>query len=65
MQVGATALPPPVPHVRVLSQPDVRKRLLEVGFDPIGNPSVEFAVYLKSGMIKWAKVIKDSGARVA
>ena len=49
---------------RILNQPDVRERLSGVGFDAIGNPSAEFGVYLKSEMAKWAKVIKDSGAKV-
>jgi tripartite-type tricarboxylate transporter receptor subunit TctC len=50
--------------VRVLAQADVRRRLLEIGFDPIGNAPAEFALYLKSEQAKWARVVKESGARV-
>lgn len=124
VQVGSTALPPPVPHVRagtlkalgvtslkrstalpdtptvaesgfpgyevdnmvgvlvsagtpkalvarlnadiahILAQPDVRKRLSEIGFDPVGNSPPDFSSYLKAELDKWAKVIKESGARV-
>ncbi len=49
---------------RILNLPDVRERLSGVGFDPVGNPPAEFGAYLSSEMTKWAKVIKDSGARV-
>ena len=49
---------------RILTQPEVRKRLLEIGFDPVGNPPAEFSSYLKAELDKWAKVIKESGARV-
>lgn len=50
--------------VRILNLPEVQKRLSDVGFDPVGNSPAEFAVYLKSEMVKWAKVIRDSGAKV-
>lgn len=50
--------------VRILKQADVRERLSNVGFDPVGNTPAEFGAYLRSEMGKWAKVIKDSGAKV-
>ena len=50
--------------VRILSLPDVRERLADVGFDPIGNSPAEFAAYLRSESVKWAKVVTDSGAKV-
>ena len=50
--------------VRILNLPDVQKRFSDVGFDPVGNSPTAFSDYLKSEMAKWAKVIKDSGARV-
>ena len=49
---------------RILAQPEIRKRLLEIGFDPVGNSPREFAMYMNSELAKWTKVIRESGARV-
>jgi len=49
---------------QVLKLPDVREKLVELGFDPIGGTSAEFAVLLASEMDKWAKVIKAAGVRL-
>jgi tripartite-type tricarboxylate transporter receptor subunit TctC len=50
--------------VRILGLTDVRERLADVGFEPIGNSPAEFAAYLRSESLKWAKVVRDSGAKV-
>jgi len=35
-----------------------------LGFDPVPNNVEQFTVYIRGEVTKWAKVIKDSGARV-
>lgn len=50
--------------VRVLQQPEVRKSLDAASIDIIANTPEEFARYIKSEYIKWAQVVKASGARV-
>jgi tripartite-type tricarboxylate transporter receptor subunit TctC len=50
--------------VRVVQQPDVRKALAAATIDIIVNTPEEFARYILSEYTKWAKVVKDSGARV-
>lgn len=50
--------------VDVLKQPDVKERLATEAFDVIGNTPDEFGKYLKAEFVKWAKVVKESGARV-
>jgi tripartite-type tricarboxylate transporter receptor subunit TctC len=35
-----------------------------LGFDPVSNTPEQFTEYIKVEVTKWAKVIKDSGARV-
>ena len=48
----------------ILQLPDTKERLAVLGYDPIDNTPAEFAAYIKTEVTKWAKVIKDSGARV-
>ncbi|MBI4192536.1 MAG: tripartite tricarboxylate transporter substrate binding protein [Betaproteobacteria bacterium] len=48
---------------RSLKLPDVRDRLAADGADPVGTTPEEFASYIKAEIIKWEKVIKQSGAR--
>src|SRR5450759_1185096 len=48
---------------RVLQTPDARERLAGIGFDPMPNSPRVFSDYLKSEVVKWAKVVRDSGAR--
>lgn len=47
---------------RILKLPDVAKRLSDIGLDPVGSTAEELAAYQRSEIIKWAKVVKDSGA---
>ena len=50
--------------VRIIALPELRERLTALGFDPGGNTSEQFAAKVKADMEKWAKVIRESGARV-
>lgn len=49
---------------RIIKAPEITKRLLELGLDPVGGTPAELAKYQKSEITKWAKVVKDSGATV-
>jgi tripartite-type tricarboxylate transporter receptor subunit TctC len=48
---------------RALSAPDVRERLGQLGLEWKSNTSGEFAAFLRSEIEKWAKAVKESGAR--
>ena len=43
---------------------EVRDRLANVGVDTVGNTPAEFDALVRREVVQWAKVIKESGARV-
>jgi len=47
-----------------LKLPDMREYLKAQGADPEGDTPEHFAIYVQSELRKWAKVVKDSGAKV-
>ena len=49
---------------RALQQQDVRERLESLLFEPIGGTSEQFADYVKVEIVKWGKVVRDTGAKV-
>lgn len=49
---------------RALAMPDVREAMVKLGAEPVGNKPEEFAAYIKSEADKYAKLIKQSGAKV-
>ena len=50
--------------VKIINMPDVREKLVGLGAEPVGNTPDEFAALVKSEVVKWAAVVKQSGARV-
>lgn len=49
---------------RILKLPDVNARLSELGAEPVGGTPEQFAAHIKSGIAKWAKVIKDGNVEL-
>ncbi|MBL8382540.1 MAG: tripartite tricarboxylate transporter substrate binding protein [Burkholderiales bacterium] len=47
-----------------LTTAEMRERLTGMGADPIGGTPEEFGAFHKAELAKWAKVVKDSGAKV-
>ena len=45
---------------KVLALPEVKQRLSELGFDPIGSSSDHFAKYIDVEMAKYAQIIRDA-----
>ncbi|HXZ52920.1 MAG TPA: tripartite tricarboxylate transporter substrate binding protein [Burkholderiales bacterium] len=43
--------------------PDMQKKLLDQGAEPVGNTPEEFQAMLKEEVARWAEVVKTSGAR--
>jgi tripartite-type tricarboxylate transporter receptor subunit TctC len=45
------------------NSPDMQKKLLDQGAEPVGNTPEEFQAMLKDEVARWAEVVKISGAR--
>lgn len=64
------AVPKPIVHklnadtVEALNLPDLRQRLAEQGVEAAPSTPADFAAFISSETIKWAKVVKESGASV-
>ena len=48
---------------RLVELPDVKERLAKSGLTSKRNSPAEFAAFIREEIPKWAKAIKDSGAR--
>ena len=49
--------------IRINKQPDVRERILSDGSEPVGSSPEEFRKYMIADLAKWAKFVKESGAK--
>jgi tripartite-type tricarboxylate transporter receptor subunit TctC len=49
--------------VKVLGQADLRKRLAEVGSEPVGSTPAEFKQFIGTEIEKWKMLVKISGAQ--
>jgi tripartite-type tricarboxylate transporter receptor subunit TctC len=50
--------------VRIVKEPAMSKFLSDQGAEPWTTTPSEYGAYLKSEVAKWAKAVKDSGARI-
>jgi len=68
--IGPANLPGPIvarlheEFAKVLSQPEVRERIVADGSEPIGSTPGEFRQFMLADLAKWAKVVKQSGAKL-
>jgi tripartite-type tricarboxylate transporter receptor subunit TctC len=49
---------------RIIEAADVKERLARLGVETFGTTPEQFSAHLKAESAKWARVVKDAGARV-
>ena len=49
---------------KLLNEPAFRKRIVDIGVEPLGGTPEQFAQYLDAEIRKWAKVVQVSGAKI-
>jgi tripartite-type tricarboxylate transporter receptor subunit TctC len=68
--LGPAKLPKPIVDklhdelVKILNEPDVHKRIVDDGSEPVGSSPEEFKRFLDADLVKWTKVVKESGAKL-
>ncbi len=51
--------------LRVLAQPEVRKRFGDLGLDVLGGTPAEFTAVMEREIPQWARIIKSAGIKAA
>ena len=49
--------------VKIVNQPDVKAKLVELGADPVGSTPQELAAAVRADHLKWSKVIQETGIK--
>jgi tripartite-type tricarboxylate transporter receptor subunit TctC len=68
--IGPANLPRPIVNrlhealIRILNTPEVRDRILADGSEPVGSAPEDFRQFMLADLAKWAKVVKESGAKM-
>jgi len=68
--LGPAKLPKPIltrlhdEIVKILRQPDIVRRIEEDGAQTVGNTPEEFRQFMLADLAKWAKLVKESGAKL-
>jgi tripartite-type tricarboxylate transporter receptor subunit TctC len=68
--IGPANLPQPLVQklhgelVKILNQPDEKTRIEGDGSEPVGSSPEEFRRFMHADLEKWAKLVKESGAKL-
>jgi tripartite-type tricarboxylate transporter receptor subunit TctC len=68
--IGPANLPRPIltrlhaELIKILNQPDVRERIVADGSEPVGSTPEDFRQFMLADLAKWARVVKESGAKL-
>jgi tripartite-type tricarboxylate transporter receptor subunit TctC len=67
---GPAGIPTPVvtrlhsEFVKILNRPDIRDRIVLDGSEPAGTTPEDFRQFMLADLAKWAKLVKESGAKL-
>ena len=50
--------------VKIMQAPDIRDRIAADGSEVVVNSPEEFRKYMHADLVKWAKLVRDSGAKL-
>jgi tripartite-type tricarboxylate transporter receptor subunit TctC len=68
--IGPAGMPAPIVKrlhdelLKALALPDVRQRIAADGAESVGSGSAEFREFMAADLAKWAKLVKESGAKL-
>ena len=68
--IGPAGMPAPLVKrlhdelLRALALPDVKGRIAADGGEPVGSSPEEFRAFMAADLAKWAKLVKESGAKL-
>ena len=49
---------------KIISEPEMRKRMIANGYEPVGGPPEKFGEHIRAEIAKWAPVVKRANIRV-
>jgi tripartite-type tricarboxylate transporter receptor subunit TctC len=49
---------------RIIAEPDIKQRMLDNGYEPVGGSPQQFGAHIHAEIAKWAPVVKATGVRV-
>jgi tripartite-type tricarboxylate transporter receptor subunit TctC len=50
--------------VAIMALPDMRERFVAQAAEPVGNRPDEYAAFIQTEIVKWARVVKEAGLKV-
>ena len=50
--------------LRMLSQPDIKEKLLSMGLQPAGNSPAEFGTLIRSDISKYRTIVKTANVKI-
>ena len=68
--IGPAGMPEPIVArlhaelVKILNEPKVHERIVSDGSEPVGSSPEDFRRYMLADLAKWAKLVKESGAKL-
>jgi tripartite-type tricarboxylate transporter receptor subunit TctC len=49
--------------VGIIATPELKAQLAQLGAEPVGNSSVEFAAFIRSEHERWGRIIRERGIK--